>query len=409
MAIQPFRINVQQPALDDLRDRLARTRWPDNIEGAGWDYGTNLEYLKQLCGYWQHEFDWPRQEEYLNSFQHFRAEMDGVGIHFLHHQGKGTNSIPLLLTHGWPDSFMRFLKIIPMLTDPEAHGAYEGDSFDVVVPSLPGFGFSDEPTKAGATFDIASLWHKLMTEELGYERFAAHGGDWGSLITEHLARSYSDSVIGIHLTDVPFYHSFQRPADLSAAEQKYLEKLEKFPRTEGSYAMIQSTRPQTLAYGLNDSPAGLAAWIVEKFRAWSDCDGDVEKRFTKDELITNIMIYWITGTINSSFWPYYDLAHAGAMRWAAEKIKEWVGSSDVPAGFAIFPKDLSTPPREWAERFYNVKRWTFMQQGGHFAAMEEPDLLAQDIREMFRTGTASEVQSDVASNVILEDLPVPNI
>jgi pimeloyl-ACP methyl ester carboxylesterase len=248
-----------------------------------------------------------------------------------------------------------------------------------------------------------------MTEELGYERFAAHGGDWGSLITEHLARSYSDSVIGIHLTDVPFYHSFQRPADLSAAEQKYLEKLEKFPRTEGSYAMIQSTRPQTLAYGLNDSPAGLAAWIVEKFRAWSDCDGDVEKRFTKDELITNIMIYWITGTINSSFWPYYDLAHAGAMRWAAEKIKEWVGSSDVPAGFAIFPKDLSTPPREWAERFYNVKRWTFMQQGGHFAAMEEPDLLAQDIREMFRTGTASEVQSDVASNVILEDLPVPNI
>ena len=254
----------------------------------------------------------------------------------------------------------------------------------MIVPSLPGYGFSDKPTKAGTTFHIADLWQKLMTRELGYQRYAAHGGDWGSLVTEHLARSYSGSLLAIHLTDVPFYHMFQKPNDLTADEQKYLAKMEEFPTTKGAYASIQGTRPQTLACGLNDSPAGLAAWIVEKFREWSDCGGDVEKRFTKDELLNNIMIYWMTGTINSSFLPYYDLMNASATRWIGEKVKEWIGSSKVPAGFAIFPKDLSTPPREWAERFFNVQHWKVMPRGGHFAAMEEPELLVQDIREHVR-------------------------
>lgn len=224
--------------------------------------------------------------------------------------------------------------------------------------------------------------HRLMTD-LGYRRFAIHGGDWGGTVAEHTARSHASSVIGIHLTDVPFFHMFQQPADPSAAESAYLKKMEAFQKTEGGYAIIQSTRPQTLAAGLNDSPAGLASWIVEKFRAWSDCDGDVERRFSRDELLTNVMIYWVTETIDSSFLPYYDLANTGALRWIAEMVKTWLGSTQVPAGFALFPKDLVTPPREWAVRFFDVRRWSEMPRGGHFAAMEEPDLLVKDIRAMF--------------------------
>jgi len=408
VAIQPLNIGVSQPVLDDLQDRLSRTRWPNEIEGAGWDYGVNLGYLRELCSYWQTQFDWRAQEDYLNTFHHFHTEVDGFGIHFIHHTGTGPDPIPLLLTHGWPDSFVRFLKIIPMLTDPKAYGA-SGPSFDVVVPSLPGFAFSDKPTEGGMSFQVADLWDKLMTEQLGYSHYVAHGGDWGSTVTEQLARSHSHSVLAIHLTDVPFYHSFQKPSDLSAEEKEFLGKLETFPRTEGAYAMIQSTRPQTLAYGLNDSPAGLAAWLVEKFRNWSDCEGDVEKRFTKDELLTNVMIYWATATINSSFLPYYDRANAGAMRWAVEALKTWIGSSDVPAGFALFPKDLSTPPREWAERFFNVQRWTDMPRGGHFAAMEEPALLAGELRQFFHAVRDGGQPQNLEGAAILADLPVPNL
>ncbi|HEV2679530.1 MAG TPA: alpha/beta hydrolase [Rhodanobacter sp.] len=277
-----------------------------------------------------------------------------------------------------------FPKLIPLLTNPVAHGADPGDAFHVVVPSLPGYAFSDKLAKSGTIFDVGNLWHKLMTKELGYERFGAHGGDWGSTVTEHLGRSHSASVIGIHLTDVPFWHAFQKPKDLSPAEGKFLDRSQQFRMQEGAYAMIQGTLPQTLADSLNDSPAGLAAWIVEKFQRWSDCDGDVEKRFTKDELLTNVMIYWATQTVGSSFLPYYDLMHAGASKWIIEKAKEWVGSSNVPTGFALFPKDLTSPPRDWAQRFFNIQRWTEMPKGGHFAAMEEPELLAEDIRAFFR-------------------------
>ena len=374
MTVRPFRIDIQPAVLDDLRERLQRTRWADDIQGDAWDRGTNPQYLKALCAYWRDRFDWQKQQDYLNTFPHFRADVDGVGLHFIHVRATAANALPLLLVHGWPDSFARFLKIIPLLAD---------DAFDVIVPSLPGYGFSDKPSKPGLTFDFGKLLHRLMVDVLGYPRFAVHGGDWGGMVAEHMARSYGSSVIGLQMTDVPYYHMFQKPGDPSAAEQKYLEKMEAFQQKEGAYALIQGTRPASLAQGLNDSPSGLAAWLVEKFQRWSDCDGDVEKRFTKDELLTHVTIYWVTQTIGSSFSPYYDMANAGALRWISETIKKWVGSSDVPAGFALFPKDLVTQPWEWAARFFNVQRWTEMPRGGHFAAAEEPRLLAEEIRATF--------------------------
>jgi pimeloyl-ACP methyl ester carboxylesterase len=384
MAITPFVVKLPQHTLDDLQNRLMRTRWTDEVSGDGWAHGTSEVYLRELVEHWAIRFDWRRQEEAINRFAHFRADVNGVGIHFIHERGKGDRPLPLILTHGYPDSFLRFSKIIPMLTDPQAHGGDAADVFDVVVPSLPGYGFSDKPSTQGVTFRIGDLWHALMTEELGYERFAAQGGDWGSSVTEQLARSHASSLVGIHLTDVPFWHLFQKPDDLSRDEQKFLAKSEAWQRTEGAYAMIQGTRPYSLARGLNDSPAGLAAWIVDKFHAWSDCGGDIETKFTKDELLTNITLYWATETISSSFLPYYDFMNSGPLTWAVEAFKQWTSSSDVPAAFARFPKDISHPPREWAERFFNVQRWTDMPRGGHFAAMEEPELLVQDIRAFFR-------------------------
>jgi pimeloyl-ACP methyl ester carboxylesterase len=387
VSLQPFEVRVSEVQLEDLRRRLHRTRMAplaDGLPDQGWSAGTSPRFLRQLVEYWREGFDWRAQEAEINRFSHFRASVSGQQLHFIHERGRGPAPLPLILTHGYPDSFLRFSKLIPLLCDPAAHGGDAIDAFDVVVPSLPGFGFSEKPEKAGATFQVGSLWHALMTEHLGYQRFGAHGGDWGSTVTEHLARSHGRSLAGIHLTDVPFWHAFQRPSDPSPAEQSFLDRNLQFQMAEGAYAMIQGTRPHTLAQALNDSPVGLAAWIVEKFQSWSDRDDDVEKRFTKDELLANIMVYWATNTIGTAFLPYYDFVHAGAMRWMVEKAKELVGSSKVPAGFAIFPKDINPPPRVWAERFYDVQRWTEMPRGGHFAALEEPALLAEDLRAFFR-------------------------
>ncbi|HTE44011.1 MAG TPA: epoxide hydrolase [Gemmatimonadaceae bacterium] len=381
---QEFVVKIPDAVLDDLRERLARTRWMDEIGDGGWEHGLSVPYLRELVDYWQHQFDWRAEEAAINRFAHFRTEIDGRNVHFIHERGRGPSPFPIILTHGFPDSFLRFAKIIPMLTDPERHGGDPADAFDVVVPSLPGYGFSDAATKDGMLFHVGDLWHRLMAQELGFERFAAHGGDWGSTITEIMARDHADSVVGIHLTDVPFYHAFQKPSDSSKKEEKYLEAIATFGQNQGAYAFIQGAQPQALALGLNDSPSGLAAWLVEKFRRWSDCGGDVETCFTRNELLANIMIYWATGTINSSFAPYYDISQAGAGTWIKEKLKQWKGSSDVPAAFAMFPKDLSHPPREWAERFFNVQRWTEMPRGGHFAPLEAPELLVNDIREFFR-------------------------
>jgi pimeloyl-ACP methyl ester carboxylesterase len=374
--ITPFRIDVPDATLADLAGRLDRTRLAEEVDAGDWERGTHRGYLASLVHYWRHEYDWRAQEGALNRLPHGRVDIDGLGIHVVRVRGRGLDPLPLLLTHGYPDSFVRFLDLIPLLTDPAAHGGDAADAFDVVVPSLPGYGFSDRPTRTGTTFRIGEMWHRLMTEALGYERYGAHGGDWG--------RSHAASVVGIHLTDVPFWHGFQKPSDPSPGERAYFETTDAWVQKEGAYALIQGTRPSSLAPALNDSPAGLAAWIVEKFQRWSDCGGDVESRFSKDVLLTNVMIYWVTGTIGTSFLPYHDFSSSGALRWMVEAFKQWTGSSDVPAAFALFPKDLSTPPREWAQRFFNVQRWTEMPRGGHFAALEEPALLADDLREFFR-------------------------
>ena len=395
--IQPFRIDVAPQVLSDLQQRLKNSRWTSQIGGTGWDAGTDVDYLRELVGYWQQDFDWRRQERLLNEFEHFKTDVHGVGIHFIHQRGNGPAPFPLILTHGYPDSFYRFHKLIPLLTDPLSHGGRAEDAFDVVVPDLPGYGFSDKPARHGSIFQVHDLWASLMTDKLGYPQFGAHGGDWGSTVTEQLARSHPGSVVAIHLTDVPFGHLLQKkPSDPSPAEKKFFEHNDRWLPTEGAYATIQASKPQSLAHALNDSPAGLAAWIVEKLRAWSDCEGNIEKRFTKDELLTQIMIYWATETIGSSFLPYYDYANAGALKWMQEGMKNWLGSSKVPAAFAIFPKDISHPPREWAERFFNVQRWTEMPRGGHFAAMEEPEKLAEDIRAWFRQFRQDPVTPDDA-------------
>ena len=386
--LEPFQIAATDEALDDLAARLRAARLPADSDD-DWSAGTSPVYLRELVAYWHDQFDWRTEEAKLNRFHQFLVEVDGTRIHLIHERGQGPAPLPLILTHGYPDSFLRFHKLIPLLADPAANGGDAADAFDVVVPSLPGYAFSERRTSSGGLFGFGDLWHTLMTETLGYERFGAHGGDWGSSVTEQLARSHASSLVGIHLTDVPFWHIFQKPDDLTRAEKAYLEKNQQWQLHDGAYAMIQSTRPRTAAAGLRDSPVGLAAWIVEKFREWSDCDGDIERSFTKDELLTNIMLYWLTGTIESSFQPYHDVMAAGAARWMKEKAKEWLGSSRTPAGFALFPADISSPPREWAERFFNVQRWTEMRRGGHFAAMERPERLAEELREFFRPLRAS--------------------
>jgi len=377
--IEPFRIAVADSTLADLRERLARTRFPDEIPDSGWEYGTNLAYLKELVEYWKTKYDWRRHEAELNRFHHFRASVDGLGIHFIHEPGKGPNPKPLLLLHGWPGSVCEFTEIIPMLTDPASHGGDPADAFTVVAPSLPGYGFSDRPVSRAMNIQaIAEIFFKLMTGVLGYERFGAQGGDWGSAIVSRMGEVYERDLYGIHINMISVGPAEGRNApDLTPEERVFLGDIERFRQGETGYQWIQGTKPQTLAYALNDSPAGLCAWIVEKFRTWSDCHGDVERSFTRDQLLTNVMVYWVTQTINSSMRLYYEVRHHPWRLKPGARI-------ETPTGIAIFPAELVRPPRHWAERIYNVKRWTVMPAGGHFAAMEEPELLADDIRAFFR-------------------------
>ena len=380
MDVQPFQVHIPESTLEDLRQRLARTRWSGEIPGSQWDYGANLDYVKELVDYWASEFDWRAQEQTINTFDHFRAKVEDIDVHFIHQRGRGPDPIPLIITHGWPSPFAEMLKIIPLLTDPASHGGAAEDSFNVVVPSMPGYGFSSQPAQRGmSVFKVGDLWPKLMTEGLGYQKFGAQGGDWGAGVTAHLGFTYPEQVLGIHVTSVtrplPYLGPGSRP--VSIEEQKFLDDWAKWQQDEGGYSHIQGTKHQTLSYGLNDSPAGLAAWIVEKFRTWSDCGGDVERSFTKDELLTNITIYWATETINSSTRIYYESQRVPWNLGEGERI-------EVPSGVAVFPQEISHPPREWAERSYNLQRWTVMPRGGHFAAQEEPELLAEDIRAFFR-------------------------
>ncbi|MNB71772.1 Fluoroacetate dehalogenase [compost metagenome] len=378
MPIERFHIHVSDEILDDLKYRLHHTRWPDQIENAGWERGTELSYLKSLVAYWKDHYDWRVQEAKLNRLSQFCCNIDGIDVHFVHERGKGPNPLPIILTHGWPDSYLRYEKIISLLTDPASHGGNPEDSFDVIVPSLPGFGFSGHPKHSGVNnFRVSEMWAKLMTEELGYNKFAAAGGDIGSGVTRYLASNHPELLFGIHLTDVGIIRNLMTSSDqaeLSGEELRYKNNASEWIAQEGGYMSLQSTRPQTLAYGLTDSPAGLAGWIIEKYRSWSDCQGNLQDRFSEDELITHIMLYWVTSTMGSSTRMYYENSHSLPP----------LGYIEVPTGIALFPADILLPPKEWAVRNLNVTRWTSLPRGGHFTAMEEPELLAQDIRAFYK-------------------------
>ncbi len=376
VSIRPFEIHVDESVLRDLNERLARTRFPDQIENSGWKYGTDHTYLKELVQYWRTKYDWRKHEKRLNRFDHFKTKIDGLDIHFIHQRSKHASAMPLVITHGWPGSVYEFSKIIGPLTDPTAHGGKAEDAFHVICPSMPGYGFSDKPREGGySVARVGETVAKLM-KRLGYDRYGAQGGDWGAGVSAWLGEKDAKHVTGIHLNFVSVGSPrVAKPNEgVPEKELRRMRQRQVELRNYWGYAQIQGTRPQTLGYGLNDSPAGLAAWIVEKFYAWSDCHGDIEKSFTKDELLTNVMIYWVTETITSSTRLYYESRNHPSAR----------GRVEVPTGVALFPKELVLPPRKWAEARYNIKQWTEMPRGGHFAAMEEPELLVKDIRKFFR-------------------------
>lgn len=371
MAIEKFEVPYSEDALRDLRERLARTRWPDTISGSGWTYGFDLAYLQRVCNYWREQFDWKAQVDQLRQLEHFQYTTGDDAIHFVRIGAEGNSPTPILLLHGWPGSFLEMLKLGRLLTRQTKHG-----SFDVVIGSLPGFGFSSRPSKPGMnSARMAGLFSGLMSE-LGYSRFACHGGDFGASVCSWLARRHAESIIGIHLNYIPGYY---RPAlaggeKTTTEEQQFLADCARWGEEWGAYDHIQIRTPQTVAYGLNDSPAALAAWILEKFRDWADCDGDLEKRFTWDELLANVTLYWMTETIHSSCRLYFE--SIPLQLDPGERIAP-------PLGVAHFAKEAPFPPRTWIERGYNLQHWSDFPSGGHFAAMEEPEVLAGDIHEFF--------------------------
>jgi len=374
-----FSISVSDDVLTDLRSRLARTRYPDQLDGTGWDYGAELGYLQDLCAYWAQHYDWREHEARLNKLNHFTTDIDGLRLHFLHERSPHADALPLLLTHGWPGSFIEFEAILGPLTRPEEHGGSPGDAFHVVCPSIPGYGFSQAPPAPG--FDIRQVAeiHAALMAKLGYERYAAQGGDWGSVATAWLGVLDSEHVCALHV-NMPLGKKPQNfdPAHLSSSEREGLDRARAFRATETGYQAIQGTKPQTLGYALNDSPAGLAAWIVEKFRTWSDCGGDIEMRFTKDTLLTNIMLYWINANITASMRLYCETMRAGRFGPPDRYVH-------IPTGVAVFPGEIQRLPRAYVEECFNLTHWAEMERGGHFAAMEEPDLFVADVRAFFRT------------------------
>jgi len=374
----PFRIGIPQSVLDDLRQRLERTRWPDPSPGYGWKQGTELSYLQSLVGTWRDGFDWRKQETLLNGFPQFTTEVDGLRLHFLHVRSPHPAARPLLLLHGWPGSVFEFYKLIPRLTEPEQHGGRAGDAMHIVAPSLPGYGFSSAPREpGGAPRQFARQMHALMADRLGYQSYFAQGGDWGSVIASWLALDHPEAVAKLHLNMMGLRPALGPGAPpLNAEELAYLEQAKRLRSEELGYQAIQGTRPQTLGYGLQDSPAGLAGWLVEKYRSWTDCDGEIERALTRDEILTLITIYWVTGSITSSLRLYFEFrASKDALR-PGERVA-------VPVGFADFPREILRVPRAFAERAYTIRHWTTMPKGGHFAALEQPESLAQDLWKFF--------------------------
>ena len=380
-AIVPFTIDVPEDVLDDLQARLADTRFPDELEGADWTYGANLAYMRELVAYWRDEYDWREQERRLNRFDHFKTNIDGLDVHFIHQRSANPDAFPLMVIHGWPGSFVEFHKIIEPLSDPASHGGDPADAFHLVIPSIPGYGFSDRPREPGYNPErMAEIFVKLM-DRLGYARYGTQGGDYGSLISRILGRIDPEHVAGVHLNLCgagPPEGVEDPTAGVPPEELERMRERQAFWTDEQrGYSAIQGTKPQTIGYVLNDSPVGLAAWIVEKFRAWSDVNGDVESKFTKDEMLTNVMVYWVTQTPTSAARLYYEVRHPPGGRRG--------GAGDAPLACAAFPKEISFSPRLWLEAQFNLTQRTIMPRGGHFAALEEPELLLEDVRTFYRT------------------------
>jgi pimeloyl-ACP methyl ester carboxylesterase len=375
--IRPFRIEIPEAQLDDLRERLERTRWPGELPGVGWSRGVPLSYLKELAEYWGTRYDWRRHEARLNSFPQFTTEIDGQRIHFLHVRSPERGALPLVLTHGWPGSVVEFIELIEPLTNPRAHGGEPSAAFDLVIPSLPGFGFSGPTREPGWHVSrIAGAWAELM-RRLGYSRYGVHGGDFGAPISRQVGMIDREHVAGVHVTAVFSATPSRADADLqNPAEQRSLQARARYMLDLSGYMYIQATRPQTLGYALTDSPVGQLAWIVEKFKDWTDCAERPEDAVDRDAMLTNVMLYWLTGTAGSSAQLYYESARGGALGQSDE-------ASAVPTGVAVFPRDLALPVRRLVERNHNLVHWTEFEHGGHFAAMEAPDSLITDLRAFF--------------------------
>lgn len=376
----PYTIHVSDDVIADLNQRLRATRWPDEI-GSDWQYGTDLGYIKELCRYWVQDFNWRKQELKLNQFNHYKTEIEpGRRLHFIHQRSSHEDALPLIMTHGWPGSIAEFLDIIPMLTEPQNFGGDAKDAFHVICPSIPGYGYSDAPKQTGFDQKQVAIGHIELMNRLGYEKYVVQGGDWGSAISSWHAKLAPTSVSALHLTLVvaPYPKHKEDPFEgVTQAELATLDERKTHMQDGAGYQAIQGTRPQTLGYGLNDSPAGLAAWIVEKFQSWSHHSGNFEDVVNRDELLTNIMIYWTTQTITSSTRLYFESAHV------ANNLFEH-GRIATPTGCAMFPGELYQPPKVWADSFYNIEHWTHPPKGGHFAALEQPQILAEDLRTFFR-------------------------
>ena len=376
---KPFRLHVSDETLADLGDRLARVRFPETPPLEPWSTGTSVDYMRELIPYWRDRFDWRAQEDAINRFRQFTVPLAGIDLHFIHEEGRGPAPMPLLLSHGWPGSIVEFLDILPMLTDPARFGGDPADAFAVVAPSLPGYTLSFKPSQPRfGIVEIADTFAALMTDVLGYPRFGAQGGDWGAFVTSRLGHAYPDRLLGIHINLLTVRRDPAIVANPTPEEKKFLHELSHWLKEEVGYQWIQGTRPTTLSFGLMDSPLGLAAWIAEKFQRWTDNDGTIESAVSRDAMLTNIMLYWVTGAIGSSFWPYYARIHGPWPIPDGAKIT-------VPTGYAEFPREILSPPRSVAERMYgNIQRWTRFPKGGHFAALEQPNALAEEIRAFFR-------------------------
>lgn len=377
--IQPFRIDIPDETLHRIRDRVAEYPWHEMPDDGGWAYGTNLDYMKELCAYWLEEFDWRKQEAAINRFSHYTAAVDGIDLHFVREKGSGPAPLPLIISHGWPGSVVEFVDIIEPLAHPERFGASPDDAFDVIAPSLPGFGFSARPPRPIGPRKMAGLFDTLMTGVLGYDGYLAQGGDWGGAISSWLGFEHAPACRAIHINIMTMRHA---DGPQGPEEEAWAAEFEGQQLMEDGYRTQQATKPQTLSYAMMDSPVGAAAWIVEKFNSWSDTDGDdVESVHTKDRLLTNIMIYLVTRTFNTASWIYYGRREEGGRVLSPSGKRV-----EIPTAVALFPAEmLSWPPRTYVERVYNIARWTEMPRGGHFAAMEQPALLIEDVRAFART------------------------